>query len=159
MAGGRLGGEPGSMNELTRMDEMSLSGAALRGAPWRAAAITGGLVAGTSLLLGVILPGPADLTWALCTGITLFALIAGVGAVSRPDHGDRVTRQARRWALRHPWRFALYPSIGAAALMAPVQLIFDGEGVFGAAWDALWGGVLVFLMTGVITLAMRGRAH
>lgn len=147
------------MNELTRTDEMSLSGAALRGAPWRAAAITGGLVAAANIFLGVILPGPADVTWALCTGITLFALVAGVGAVSRPDRGDRVTQRARRWALRHPWRFALYPGIGAAALMVPVQLLFDGEGVFGAAWDALWGGVLVYLMTGIITRAMRGRAR
>ncbi|GIH72756.1 hypothetical protein [Sphaerimonospora thailandensis] len=147
------------MNELTRMDEMSLSGAALRGAPWRAAAIAGGGVAATNLFLGWILPGPADLTWALCTGIGLFALVAGIGAISRPNRGDRVTQQARQWALRHPWRFALYPGLGAAALMVPVQILFDGEGVFGAAWDALWGGALVFLFTGIVTLAMRSRAR
>ncbi|WP_433498267.1 hypothetical protein ACQP1K_25755 [Sphaerimonospora sp. CA-214678] len=147
------------MNELSRMDEMSLSGAALRGAPWRAAATAGGAVAATSMFLGWILPGPADLTWALCTGITLFALVAGIGAISRPDRGDRVTQQARRWALEHPWRFALAPGLGAAALMVPVQLVIDGEGVFGAAWDALLGGALVLLLTGILTRSMRGRSR
>ncbi|GAA4204977.1 hypothetical protein AB0C10_35535 [Microbispora amethystogenes] len=146
------------MNELTRMDEMSLAGAALRGAPWRAAATAGGAVAATSFILGVILPGPADLTWALCSGITLFALVAGIGSISKPNVGDRVTRQARHWALRHPWRFSLYPGLGAAALMYPVQLVIDREGVFGAAWDALWGGLLVLLVTAVFTLSMRNRA-
>ncbi|MBP2707561.1 hypothetical protein JOL79_27635 [Microbispora sp. RL4-1S] len=146
------------MNELTRMDEMSLAGAALRGAPWRAAAITGGAVAAMSLILGVILPGSPDLTWALCSGISLFTWVAAIGSISRPQDGDRATRQARLWALRHPWRFSLYPGLGATALMYPIQLVFDHEGVFGAAWDAVWGGVWVLLVTGVITLAMRGRA-
>lgn len=146
------------MNELTRMDEMSLAGAALRGAPWRAAAISGGAVAATSFTLGVLLPGPADLSWALCSGITLFALVAAIGSISRPNVADRVTRQARHWALKHPWRFALYPGLGAAALMYPVQLVVDREGVFGAAWDALWGGALVLLITAVLTVSMRGRA-
>lgn len=154
-----IGSDPVGMNELSRMDEMSLSGAALRGAPWRAAAIVGGGVAAVNMFLGWILPGPADLAWALCTGISLFALVAGIGAISRPDRGDHVTRKARRWALEHPWRFALYPGLGAAALMVPVQLVLDGEGVFGAAWDALLGGALVLLLTGLLTLAMRGRAR
>lgn len=146
------------MNELTRRDEMSLSGAALRGAPWKAAAVSGGAAAATSFLMGVVLPGPADLTWALCVGISLFALVASVGAVSKPDEGDRVTRQARLWSLRRPWRFALYPGVGATVLMYPVQLVIDREGVFGAAWDAVWGGALVYLITGLLALSMRGRA-
>ncbi|WP_204046193.1 hypothetical protein [Acrocarpospora phusangensis] len=145
------------MNELTRRDEMSLAGAALRGAPWKAAAVTGGAVAGTSVLLGLI-TGSADLSWALCVGITLFSLVAGIGAISKPDQGDRVTQQARRWSLRHPWRFALYPAAGSAILMYPVQLILDREGVFGAAWDAVWGGAMVYLITAVLALSMRSRA-
>ncbi|GIH29584.1 hypothetical protein Aph01nite_78940 [Acrocarpospora phusangensis] len=136
---------------------MSLAGAALRGAPWKAAAVTGGAVAGTSVLLGLI-TGSADLSWALCVGITLFSLVAGIGAISKPDQGDRVTQQARRWSLRHPWRFALYPAAGSAILMYPVQLILDREGVFGAAWDAVWGGAMVYLITAVLALSMRSRA-
>lgn len=143
--------------ELTRRDEMSLAGAALRGAPWKKAAITGGGAAAISVVLGFI-GGEPDVSWALCLGVSLFAIVAAVGAVSRPDLGDRVTRQARVWSLRHPWRFSLYPGVGAAVLMYPVQLVFDHEGVFGAAWDALWGGALVYLAAGLITFAIRGRA-
>jgi hypothetical protein len=146
------------MNELTRREELSLSGAALRGAPWKAAAVTGAAVAAANYVMGVILPGPADLTRALVVGIGLFTLMAAIGAVSRPDKGDRVTRQARAWSLRHPWRFALYPAAGAAVLMYPVQLIFDREGVFGAAWDALWGGAMVYVIAGFLTMMNRGRA-
>ena len=151
-------GQPGVMEELTRIDEMSLSGAALHGAPWRTASVSGGAVASASLLLGWILPGPADLTWALCIGIGVFALVAAIGAISRPHQGDRVTRQSRRWALQHPWRFALYPGLISAVLMLPVQLVIDREGLFGAVWDAFWGGVWVTLLTAVITRAMRYRA-
>ncbi|MFC6086344.1 hypothetical protein [Sphaerisporangium aureirubrum] len=143
--------------ELTRRDEMSLAGAALRGAPWKVAAITGGTAAAISTGLG-FLGGDPDLTWALCLGISLFALVASIGAVRKPESGDRVTRQARVWSLRHPWRFALYPGIAGAVLMYPVQLVFDREGVFGAAWQALWGGALVYLIAGVVTFSIRGRA-
>ncbi|MCG5217816.1 hypothetical protein [Streptosporangium sp. KLBMP 9127] len=146
------------MNELTRREEMSLAGAALRGAPWKAAAISGGVLAATSFGMGVLLPGSADLTWALCLGITMFTLVAAVGAIGKPNVADRVTRQARLWSLKHPFKFALYPGAGAAVLMYPVQLILDGEGMFGAAFDALWGGAVVYLIAGVLALALRGRA-
>ncbi|WP_326645575.1 hypothetical protein OG884_13535 [Streptosporangium sp. NBC_01755] len=145
-------------DELTRRDEMSLAGAALHGAPWKAAAVTGGAVAATGFGLGA-LTGGGDLTWAMVLGISLFSLIAAIGSISKPNSGDRVTRQARLWALRHPWRFALYPSLGAAMLMYPVQLIVDGEGVFSAALDALQGGVVVYLITAVLALTLKGRGQ
>ncbi len=145
------------MNELTRRDEMALSGAALRGAPWKAAGVTGALVAGVDVLFDLI-GGGVDLSWSVGMGIGLFTLIAAIGSVARPDRGDRVTQKARAWALRHPWRFSLYPAAGTAILLYPVQLVLDGEGVFGAAWDAAWGGALVYLITGLLTLAVRGRA-
>ncbi|MBG0826516.1 hypothetical protein HS041_01805 [Planomonospora sp. ID67723] len=146
-------------DELTRRDEVSLAGAALQGAPWKTAAATGGVAAATSFGLGWILPGSPDLTWALCLGISLFSLVATVGSVARPGTGDRVTRQARLWALRHPWRFSLYPALGSAALMYPVQLVIDGEGPFSAALDALQGGVVVYLITAVLALTMKGRGQ
>ncbi|MEV4571032.1 hypothetical protein AB0K12_45395 [Nonomuraea sp. NPDC049419] len=146
------------MNEITRRDEVSLSAAALRGAPWKTAAITGGAVAAGGFGLS-LLTGGGDLVWALGLGTALFSLIAAIGAVSKPDVGDRVTRQARLWSLQHPWRFSLLPAGIAAVLNYPVQLVLDGEGVFGAGWDALWHGALVYLVSGVLTLAMRGRAR
>lgn len=147
------------MNEITRRDEVSLSGAALRGAPWKAAAVGGGVVTVASLGMGWILPGEADLVWALGLGISLFALIAAVGAVAKPNDGDRVTRQARLWALRHPWKFALLPAGITAVLDYPVQLVLDQEGVFGSAFHSLWHGALVYLIAGILTVTMKGRAR
>ncbi|MEO3797620.1 hypothetical protein ABGB14_46100 [Nonomuraea sp. B10E15] len=146
------------MNEISRRDEVSLSGAALRGAPWKAAAISGGVVSATSYGFG-LLTGGGDLVWALGLGISLFALVAAIGAVSKPDDGDRVTRQARVWSLRHPWKFALVPAGITAVLDYPVQLVLDGEGVFGSAVDALWHGALVYLITAIVTLTLQGRAR
>ncbi|MEU0565294.1 hypothetical protein ABZ297_07885 [Nonomuraea sp. NPDC005983] len=146
------------MNEISRRDEVSLSGAALRGAPWKAAAISGGVVSAAGYGMG-LLTGGGDLGWALGLGISLFALIAAIGAVSKPHEGDRVTRQARLWSLRHPWKFSLLPAGIAAVLDYPVQLVLDGEGVFGSAWAAAWHGALVYLIAAVVTLTMSGRAR
>ncbi|WP_345559832.1 hypothetical protein [Nonomuraea rosea] len=146
------------MNEISRRDEVSLSGAALRGAPWKAAAVGGGVVTAASYGMGMI-TGGGDLVWALGLGISLFALIAAIGAVSKPEEGDRVTRQARQWSLRHPWKFALLPAGITAVLDYPVQLVLDGEGVFGSAWHSLWHGALVYVIAGILTLSMRGRAR
>jgi hypothetical protein len=133
------------MNEITRRDEVSLSGAALRGAPWKAAAIG-------------LLTGGGDLVWALGLGISLFALIAAIGSVAKPEEGDRVTRQARIWGLRHPWKFALLPAAITTVLDYPVQLVLDGEGVIGSAFQAGWHGLLVYMIAAILTLTLRGRA-
>jgi hypothetical protein len=146
------------MNEISRRDEVSLSGAALRGAPWKTAAVSGGATAAVSFGLGV-LTGSAGLVWALGLGISVFALVAAIGAVSKPNEGDRVTRQARLWALKHPWRFALLPAAITAVLDYPVQLVLDGEGVFGSAFQSIWHGALVYLIAGVLTLTRQGRAR
>lgn len=146
------------MNEISRRDEVSLSGAALRGAPWKTAALGGGVVAAAGFGVG-LLTGGADLVWALGLGVSLFALIAALGAVAKPHEGDRVTRQARLWSLKHPWKFALLPAGITAVLDYPVQLVLDGEGVFGSAVDALWHGALVYLIAAVVTLTMQGRAR
>ncbi|WP_327089032.1 hypothetical protein OIE66_43170 [Nonomuraea sp. NBC_01738] len=143
------------MNEISRRDEMSLSGAALRGAPWKTAAVGGGAVAA----IGWVFSGFDNPAWALGLGINLFALIAAIGAISKPDVGDRVTRQARQWSLKHPWKFALLPAGITAVLDYPVQLVLDDEGVFGAAWDAMWHGALVYLIAGVLTFVMQGKAR
>ncbi|WP_166427596.1 hypothetical protein [Nonomuraea mesophila] len=146
------------MNEISRRDEVSLSGAALRGAPWKAAAISGGVISATSYGFG-LLTGGGDLVWALGLGISLFAMVAAIGAVAKPEDGDRVTRQARQWSLQHPWKFALLPAGITAVLDYPVQLLIDGEGVFGSAFDALWRGALVYLITAIVTLTLQGRAR
>ncbi|SDQ54506.1 hypothetical protein SAMN04489764_1085 [Thermostaphylospora chromogena] len=144
--------------ELSRREEMSVAGAALQGAPWKAAIIAGGGVAAADIALDLLFGSP-EIAWSACLGITLFTLIAAIGAIARPNVPDRVTRQARLWSLRHPFRFALYPAAGAAIMMYPIQLVLDGEGVFGAAWDALMGGVMIYLIAGLLALTLKGRAR
>ncbi|TYB54814.1 hypothetical protein FXF51_47045 [Nonomuraea sp. PA05] len=129
----------------------------MRGAPWKTAAVSGGVA--TAVSLGVGLFTGIDLAWSLGLGISLFALVAAIGAVSKPEQGDRVTRQARLWALKHPFKFALLPAGLVAVLDYPVQLVLDGEGVFGSAVGALWSGALVYLIAGVLTLTQQGRAR
>lgn len=146
------------MNEISRSEELSLSGAALRGAPWKAAAIGGGAITAASLGMGAI-TGDADVTWALGLGISLFTLIATIGAVAKPNVGDRTTRQARMWALKHPWKFALLPAGITAVLSYPVQLVLDDEGVFGAAWDSAMHGGLVYIIAAILAVTMKGRAR
>lgn len=151
-------GQSEAMNEISRSEELSLSGAALRGAPWKAAAIGGGAITAASLGMGAI-TGDADVTWALGLGISLFTLIAAIGAIAKPHVADRTTRQARLWALQHPWKFALLPAGVTAVLSYPVQLVLDGENVFGAAWDSAWHGALVYIIASILAVTMKGRAR
>ncbi|TDE34283.1 hypothetical protein E1295_37195 [Nonomuraea mesophila] len=120
--------------------------------------MSGGVISATSYGFG-LLTGGGDLVWALGLGISLFAMVAAIGAVAKPEDGDRVTRQARQWSLQHPWKFALLPAGITAVLDYPVQLLIDGEGVFGSAFDALWRGALVYLITAIVTLTLQGRAR
>ncbi|WP_283138976.1 hypothetical protein [Rhizohabitans arisaemae] len=148
------------MTELSRSDEMSLAGAALRGAPWKLAAFTGGGVAAVNMLIGLVFSG-ADPGGALSLGAGLFFIVAAAGALFNPGASgiDRVTRNARAWSLKHPWRFALLPAAATAAVTYPIQLILDGEGIFGSLFDALWGGALVYLVVGLLGVAVKGRAR
>ena len=148
----------GCMNEISRREELSLAGAALHGAPWKAAAVGGMAAAAASYGLGIIFWPPSMVT-ALGMGVTLFALIAAIGALSKPEVGDRVTRKARQWSLRHPWRFALMPAAVTAVLVYPVHLVADSDGIFGAAWHSLWRGALVYLITGILGVVLKGRSR
>ncbi|RJL30951.1 hypothetical protein D5H75_21940 [Bailinhaonella thermotolerans] len=136
---------------------MSLSGAALRGAPWKAAAITGGGVAAISYAIGVVLPGDASLGSAAGFGLSLFFLVSSIGAVRNAVAPDRVTDRARAWARENPWRFALWPAAATAALNYPLQLVTGAEGPFGAIWDSLWRALFVLVVVGVAVAATRKR--
>ncbi|WP_344747652.1 hypothetical protein [Streptosporangium vulgare] len=93
-------------------------GRPLRGAPWKTAAVVGGATATTVFVLSVFADG-GDLPWAMAIGIGLCLA----------HRGHRLDQQARRrrpgdpggtalGALRHPWRFALYPALGSAILLS-----------------------------------------
>ncbi len=98
--------------DLTRREELSVSGAVMSGAPWGAAVVTGGVVAVGDLGLHVISSGLglhlSALSGSLAMGAVAFFVVAAAGAPwrARPS-------RAIRWARSNPWRFAVLPAIGA----------------------------------------------
>ncbi len=142
------------MSTLSRRDEMAVSGAALSGAPWSAATLTGGVVAagdlGLNLIGGHI--GLTMLSGPLSLGIVAFFAVAAAGALLRA----RRTRSLA-WARNNPWRFALFPALACAAVVLPVALVLGGAGIFGAAFSGFWHGLLVFGVTGAVG-SMRRRS-
>jgi hypothetical protein len=131
---------------MSRREEMSISNAAMSKAPWGAATVTGGVVAGGDLALHVI-HGTihlSSLSGSLSLGAAVFAIVAAAGALWRSG-GSR----AARWARTNPWRFAVLPAVAAAAI-ALVLSVLTGGGMVGGVLSALWHGGAVYGITGAI---------
>ena len=142
-----------SDQDLSRREEMSISSAAMSGAPWEAAAITGGVVAAADL--GLHLIGGhinlAGLSGSLSAGAAVFFVVAAAGALWRTQGGRAV-----RWARSNPWRFAVLPAVAAAAI-ALVLSVVTGGGMFHAVLSGLWHGGAVFGLTGAIGSVSKSR--
>jgi hypothetical protein len=140
-------------HDLSRREEMSISGAALSGAPWKTAVVTGGVVAAGDLGLHVINGGLGvhGLSGSLAMGAVAFLVVAAAGALWRA----RPTR-AIRWARNNPWRFAVLPALAAAAI-ALVLSVVTGGGVLAGLVSGLWHGGLAYGLTGVAAMASRSR--
>jgi hypothetical protein len=140
--------------DLSRREEMTVSGAAMSGAPWGAAVVTGGVVAAGDLGLHVIGGfhlGLSSLSGSLAMGAVAFFVVAAAGALWRAK-----SSKAIRWARSNPWRFAILPAIACAAV-ALVLSVVTGGGVIHGALSGLWHGGLVYGLTGVAGLASRSR--
>ena len=140
--------------DLSRREELSVSGAAMSRAPWGAAVVTGGVVAVGDLGLHVI--GSlglhlSALSGSLAMGAVAFFVVAAAGALwrARPS-------RAIRWARSNPWRFAVLPAIACAAV-ALVLSVVTGGGVIHGALSGLWHGGLVYGLTGVAAMTSRSR--
>src|SRR5580704_5886822 len=144
-----------SEQDLSRREELSVSGAAMSGAPWGAAVVTGGVVAVGDLGLHLIGSGLglhlSALSGSLAMGAVAFFVVAAAGALwrARPS-------RAIRWARSNPWRFAVMPALAAAAI-ALVLTVVTGGGVLHGAVSGLWHGGLAFGLTGVIGMASKSR--
>lgn len=142
-----------SEQDLSRREELSVSGAAMSGAPWGAAVVTGGVVAVGDLGLHVIGSGLGlhALSGSLAMGAVAFFVVAAAGALwrARPS-------RAIRWARSNPWRFAVLPAIACAAI-ALVLSVVTGGGVLHGALSGLWHGGLVYGLTGVAAMTSRSR--
>jgi hypothetical protein len=144
-----------SEQDLSRREELSVSGAAMSRAPWGAAVVTGGVVAVGDLGLHVIGSGLglhlSALSGSLAIGAVAFFVVAAAGALwrARPS-------RAIRWARSNPWRFAVLPAIAAAAV-ALVLSVVTGGGVLDGVLSGLWHGGLAYGLTGVAAMTSRSR--
>jgi hypothetical protein len=142
-----------SDHDLSRREEMSISGAALTGAPWGAAVVTGGVVAlgdlGLHLIHGGL--GLSAVSGSLSMGAVAFFVVAAAGALWRAKPS-----RAIRWARNNPWRFAVLPALAAAAI-ALVLSVVTGGGVVHGVLSGLWHGGVAYGLTGVVGLASKSR--
>ena len=144
-----------SEQDLSRREEMSVSGAAMSGAPWGAAVVTGGVVAVGDLGLHIIGSGLglhlSALSGSLAMGAVAFFVVAAAGALwrARPS-------RAIRWARSNPWRFAILPALACAAV-ALVLSVVTGGGVIDGVLSGLWHGGAVYGLTGVAGVTSRSR--
>ena len=142
-----------SERELSRREEMSVSGAAMSGAPWGAAVVTGGVVAAGDLGLHVLGAGLGEsaLSGSLAMGAVAFFAVAAAGALwrARPS-------RAIRWARSNPWRFAVLPAV-ACAVIALVLSVVTGGGMIDGVLSGLWHGGVVYGLTGVAGVASKSR--
>jgi hypothetical protein len=144
-----------SEQDLSRREELSVSGAAMSGAPWGAAVVTGGVVAVGDLGLHLIGSGLglhlSALSGSLAMGALAFFVVAAAGALWRAKPS-----RAIRWARSNPWRFAIVPAIACAAI-ALVLSVVTGGGIIHGALSGLWHGGLVYGLTGVAGVASKSR--
>jgi hypothetical protein len=142
-----------SDQDLSRREELSVSGAAMSNAPWGAAAVTGGVVAAADLGLHVIggTIGVAALSGSVAAGAAVFLVIAAAGALWRARSG-----RAARWARSNPWRFAVLPAVAAAAI-ALVLTVVTGGGFIHGIFSGLWHGGAVYGLTGAIGAVGKSR--
>jgi hypothetical protein len=144
-----------SDRDLSRREEMSVSGAAMSAAPWTAATAAGGVVAAGDLALHLIGSGLglSALSGSLAMGVVAFCVVAAAGALWRA----RPTR-AIRWARSNPWRFAVMPALACAALVLVLSVV-TGGGIIHPVLSGLWHGGLVYGLTGVAGAVSKSRKH
>ena len=142
-----------SDQDLSRREGITVSGAAMSGAPWAAATMTGGVVAVGDLglhLIGAGL-GLAAVGGSLSMGAVAFFVVAAAGALwrARPS-------RAIRWARSNPWRFAVVPALACAAI-ALVLSVVTGGGIIDPVLSGLWHGAVVYGLTGVAGATRKSR--
>jgi hypothetical protein len=145
-----------SDQDLSRREELSISGAAMSGAPWGAAVATGGVVAAGDFALHVLGSGLSGfhlsaLSGSLAMGAVAFFVVAAAGALWRAKPS-----RAIRWARSNPWRFAVVPAIACAAI-ALVLSVVTGGGIIHGVLSGLWHGGVVYGLTGVAGVASKSR--
>jgi hypothetical protein len=130
--------EPG-----TRRDELSVSSAAMSGAPWKMAGAAGAVVTGADLVFHLV-GGHLDVPTALSAGTVALFAVAGGGALLRGQSG-----RAMRWARANPWRFAVLPGLAAAVVVFVLSVVIGSSGMIGGTFTAVWHGAVAYGLTGL----------
>jgi hypothetical protein len=128
--------------DLSKREELAVSGAAMADVPWAVAGAAGVVVTGADLALH-LLGGHLGLTSSLSAGTVALFTVAGGSVVVR-----RRASRAARWARSHPWRFALVPGAATAVIVFVLAVILGRSGVVGGAFTALWHGAIAYGLTG-----------
>ena len=139
--------------DLSRREEMTVSGAAMSAAPWGAAVAAGGVVAVGDLGLHVIGAGLGlgALSGSVAMGAVAFFVVAAAGALwrARPS-------RAIRWARSNPWRFAVMPALACAAIVLVLSVV-TGGGIIHPVLSGLWHGGLVYGLTGAAGVFTKSK--
>jgi hypothetical protein len=142
-----------SDQDLSRREEMTVSGAAISAAPWGAATVTGGVAALGDLGLHIIGGGLglAALSGSVALGVLAFFVVAAAGALwrARPS-------RAIRWARSNPWRFAVMPALACAAIVLVLSVV-TGGGIIHPVLSGLWHGGVVYGLTGAAGVLTKSR--
>jgi hypothetical protein len=140
-------------HDLSRREEMTVSSSVMSGAPWGAAAVTGGVVAVGDLglhLIGSSL-GMGAVSGSLSMGVVAFLVVAAAGALWRSGSGRAV-----RWARSNPWRFAVLPALACAAIVLVLSIV-TGGGIIHPVLSGLWHGAVVYGLTGAAGAVRKTR--
>jgi hypothetical protein len=137
-------------SNLTKREELAVSGAVLSDAPWRIAGAAGIVVTGADLLLHLV---GLHFAWAtaLSMGAVAFFSVAGAGALVR----SRRHRELH-WARSKPWRYAVLPGLASAVVVFALTML-HGSGPVGAVYTSLWHGAIAFGITGLVGAVVRPR--
>jgi hypothetical protein len=139
--------------DLSRREEITVSGAAMSAAPWGTAVVTGGVIAVGDLGLHIIGGGLglSALSGSVAMGAVAFFVVAAAGALwrARPS-------RAIRWARSNPWRFAVLPALACAALVLVLSVV-TGGGIIHPVLSGLWHGGLVYGLTGAAGVFTKSK--
>jgi hypothetical protein len=139
--------------DLSRREEITVSGAAMSAAPWGTAVVTGGVIAVGDLGLHIIGGGLglSALSGSVAMGAVAFFVVAAAGALwrARPS-------RAIRWARSNPWRFAVMPALACAALVLVLSVV-TGGGIIHPVLSGLWHGGLVYGLTGAAGVFTKSK--
>jgi hypothetical protein len=152
-AGIRMSASTQTDQDLSRREEITVSGAAMSAAPWGTAVVTGGVIAVGDLGLHIIGGGLglSALSGSVAMGAVAFFVVAAAGALwrARPS-------RAIRWARSNPWRFAVMPALACAALVLVLSVV-TGGGIIHPVLSGLWHGGLVYGLTGAAGVFTKSR--